>query len=384
MTISAGDSGCTFGLSGDLYTAITGDSAVGLSSPLLTAQANGLKAWCYENALAIAARVNTTAMHVTDGSGNTGDVGTLLFSGSGVTVSIDATSHTATITVSGGGGSYTAGTGITISGTVISANTSVLATQTYVGTAIAAVTAASIGALAAANNLSDVASAATARTNLGLGTAATSAASAFDPAGAAAAVTTTSIGAVPTSRQVASGSGLTGGGDLTADRTLAVSFSGTAPNAVGTGSAGSASTVSRSDHVHPAVIPPPAWIPLAGGWSVDATMATSALYVVGGTPDAPLASEYAVTGRTAAFTLKVTALATTGQTGYVDLFDVTTGLSVIGGPIAITGSATPAVYSATATLNGSAHIYRLQAGCTGTTAAHYLAGLGAGIKVTWS
>jgi microcystin-dependent protein/phage-related tail fiber protein len=41
-------------------------------------------------------------------------------------------------------------------------------------------------------------------------------------------------------RKVTAGSGLTGGGDLTADRTVSVSFAGT----------GSASTVSRSDHTH--------------------------------------------------------------------------------------------------------------------------------------
>jgi hypothetical protein len=46
-----------------------------------------------------------------------------------------------------------------------------------------------------------------------------------------ASATPTDIGAVPTSRTVSSGAGLTGGGDLTADRTLAVSYGTTAGTA---------------------------------------------------------------------------------------------------------------------------------------------------------
>lgn len=60
-------------------------------------------------------------------------------------------------------------------------------------------------------------------------------------------------GYVPDTRQIIAGSGLTGGGNLQADRTLAVSFSATAPAALGTASAGSAAASSRGDHVHPAL-----------------------------------------------------------------------------------------------------------------------------------
>jgi hypothetical protein len=60
-------------------------------------------------------------------------------------------------------------------------------------------------------------------------------------------------GYVPDTRQIIAGSGLTGGGNLQADRTLAVNFSATAPAALGTASAGSAANSSRGDHVHPAL-----------------------------------------------------------------------------------------------------------------------------------
>jgi hypothetical protein len=88
--------------------------------------------------------------------------------------------------------------------------------------------------LVAASDLSDLANASTARANLGLGTAATSASGAFDAAGAAstvqtnldthAALTTTAHGGlVPPTRSISTTAPLTGGGDLSANRTITIS-----------------------------------------------------------------------------------------------------------------------------------------------------------------
>lgn len=78
-----------------------------------------------------------------------------------------------------------------------------------------------------------------------------------DAKGRITAITTvaaTVSGYVPTSRQVIAGAGLTGGGALNANVTLAASFSSSTPAALNAaGSAGSADTVARGDHAHPAV-----------------------------------------------------------------------------------------------------------------------------------
>lgn len=60
-------------------------------------------------------------------------------------------------------------------------------------------------------------------------------------------------GYVPTSRQVIAGNGLTGGGALSSNVTLAVSYGGTPLAGSNSGAAGTALTISRSDHQHPAV-----------------------------------------------------------------------------------------------------------------------------------
>lgn len=60
-------------------------------------------------------------------------------------------------------------------------------------------------------------------------------------------------GYVPDTRQVIAGNGLTGGGALSSNVTLSASYGGTPLAGSGSGSAGTALTLSRSDHRHPAV-----------------------------------------------------------------------------------------------------------------------------------
>ncbi len=78
-----------------------------------------------------------------------------------------------------------------------------------------------------------------------------------DTTGRVTAATTTPVaisGYVPTSTQVIAGNGLTGGGALSGNVTLAASYSASAPQTnFQTGSAGSENTLARSDHQHPAL-----------------------------------------------------------------------------------------------------------------------------------
>ena len=71
---------------------------------------------------------------------------------------------------------------------------------------------------------------------------------------AATTIPATISGYVPTSTQVIAGNGLTGGGALSTNVTLAASYSASAPlTSFQTGSAGSLNTLARSDHRHPAI-----------------------------------------------------------------------------------------------------------------------------------
>jgi len=58
MGMNAGDSGCTTGLSGGIYTYLTGDSRNGFSSPMTAAQSDAVKALCYAIARGVVAEVN--------------------------------------------------------------------------------------------------------------------------------------------------------------------------------------------------------------------------------------------------------------------------------------------------------------------------------------
>ena len=60
-------------------------------------------------------------------------------------------------------------------------------------------------------------------------------------------------GYVPDTRQIIAGTGLSGGGNLQADRTINMVFSSTTPAALGTASAGAEDNAARGDHVHPAL-----------------------------------------------------------------------------------------------------------------------------------
>jgi hypothetical protein len=89
------------------------------------------------------------------------------------------------------------------------------------------------------------------------GSATTAVTVTVDAQGRITAISTNPItvsGYVPTTTQIIAGSGLTGGGALSSNVTLAVNLASSTPESVNTsGSAGVATSVSRSDHKHPAI-----------------------------------------------------------------------------------------------------------------------------------
>jgi hypothetical protein len=77
-----------------------------------------------------------------------------------------------------------------------------------------------------------------------------------DAKGLVTSVSTTALvisGYVPDTRQIIAGTGLTGGGNLQANRTISMVFSTTTPTALGTATVGTQNNAAQGDHVHPAL-----------------------------------------------------------------------------------------------------------------------------------
>jgi hypothetical protein len=152
---------------------------------------------------------------------------------------------------------------------------------------------------------------------------------------------------VPTSRTITAGAGLTGGGDLSANRSFAVNFSSTTPEPLGPGSPGVSTVAAREDHVHPAVdlsdtTETQGVLPLSRGGTGNslspvvgaiAYSSNDKLYL---TPTAGGAGQVLTSiGGTGAPVW--TTLTGTGTVTSVNL-TAGTGISVSGGPITISGS----------------------------------------------
>ena len=78
----------------------------------------------------------------------------------------------------------------------------------------------------------------------------------IDAKGLVTSVSTTALvisGYVPDTRQIIAGTGLTGGGNLQANRTISMVFSTTTPTALGTAAVGTQNNAAQGDHVHPAL-----------------------------------------------------------------------------------------------------------------------------------
>ena len=172
-----------------------------------------------------------------------------------------------------------------------------------------------------------------------------------DDKGRVTAVTTQAVsisGYVPDTRTITAGSGLTGGGSLASDRTLAVDFYSSTPQALGAASAGVSTAAARGDHVHPAVdladtSQTQGALPLGRGGTGDALspVAGAVVYSTG--------TKFALTNPGLPGQVLISngtdepqwqTLSGIGTVTSVDASGGTTGLTFTGGPITATGTLT--------------------------------------------
>jgi len=172
-----------------------------------------------------------------------------------------------------------------------------------------------------------------------------------DATGRVTTVTTAALsvtGFVPTTRTITAGNGLTGGGSLASDITLTADFSATTPLALGSASAGVANTLSRGDHIHPALDlsdtnQTQGALPLGRGGTGDALspVAGAVVYSTGtkfALSSLGSAGQVLMSNGTAAPSwLTITG---TGTVSSVDVSGGTTGLTTSGGPITAAGTIT--------------------------------------------
>ena len=172
-----------------------------------------------------------------------------------------------------------------------------------------------------------------------------------DATGRVTTVTTAALsvtGFVPTTRTITAGNGLTGGGSLASDITLTADFSATTPLALGSATAGVANTLSRGDHIHPALDlsdtnQTQGALPLGRGGTGDALSPVAGAVVYSTGSKFALSSLGSIgqvltsNGTAAPSWLTLTG---TGTVSSVAVSGGTTGLTTSGGPITTSGTIT--------------------------------------------
>ena len=172
-----------------------------------------------------------------------------------------------------------------------------------------------------------------------------------DATGRVTTVTTAALsvtGFVPTTRTVTAGNGLTGGGSLASNITLTADFSATTPLALGSATAGVANTLSRGDHIHPALDlsdtnQTQGALPLGRGGTGDALSPVAGAVVYSTGSKFALSTlgsigQVLTSNGTAAPTWVT--LTGTGTVSSVAVSGGTTGLTTSGGPITTSGTIT--------------------------------------------